>query len=86
MGEIADDHYAAMWDELDTGEEDEWYDSPYAGRSRVYGPPIKCNRCGAAGLYWQRTAQGHQLHNKADLTPHVCPPPSADEFEDLTQE
>lgn len=50
-------------------------------RSRVYGPPVACNRCGGHNVYWQHTHAGYKLHSTDDLQPHVCPT-TADGFGD----
>lgn len=65
MGEMADfyieQHLARGW-------------SPVGNGRRVYGPPLKCKHCGATNVYWQRTREGHRLHNTANLAPHDCLP------------
>jgi hypothetical protein len=69
MGDIADDHINWMIErEI---------------RRTAYGPITQCKFCGSTDVYWQKTKDGHVLHNRSDLSKHDCTPqPTADGFED----
>lgn len=45
----------------------------WAPRSKVYGPPLKCRRCGSPNVYWQIVRGQPQLYNTDTIEPHVCP-------------
>lgn len=72
------DHEGDAWDSLndDCGIDDvveymarQGWNGP---RSKVYGPPLKCNRCGSVNVYWQSCVGQHQLFSTLTAEPHVC--------------
>lgn len=62
MGEIADEHYDRMWDDI---EDDEDY-----GYSVRVPTTRTCERCGAVGLSWIETDAGWRLGKSG--RPHQC--------------
>jgi hypothetical protein len=71
MGDIADEHYAALFDERDERSGDEGY-GPFYGRSQP-----QCRRCRSNEVYWQAGYKpdgtpGWRLFNEANHRPHLC--------------
>lgn len=90
MGDITDwMHESGMLDMPDPFDHD---DTEWGGRQphrerglrrTAYGPITQCKFCGSKDVYWQKTKDGHALHNRSDLSKHDCTPqPTADGFED----
>lgn len=74
MGDISDDH---LDDILEYMASQGW-----APRSKVYGPPLQCNRCGDRNVYWQRVRGKYFLCNTETIAPHVCQP-TPEGFDDV---
>lgn len=78
MGDIADDHYDQMIEDMCTN----GYGF-FGGHRRIYRQP-QCNRCGSYAVFWlPQDGRKYQLTN-TNGTPHFCNPANPDDFEDLT--
>lgn len=67
MGDIADEHYDQIIDEMcERG-------YGWVGVRHSYGPRVTCKYCDSPRVFWKRVNGEYVLYNKDTNEPHKCP-------------